>query len=243
MSRIQIVFFSLAGLFFAGVALGEDFWIKKEYPQWSDEEVRKMMTDSPWAKDVTVRAPASAVGGRGSRGAGASAGADVEANAAGGARGGRGRSGRGGGGGDSDAGGESEVFLTLKISWRSALPMKEAVLKSRGITLAEAQQALGLPEKEYVIVVSGLPMRLAAAVQNPSQLQRSMLKAGKKTIALAAADFQQRTQTVDMFLVFPRTEPLTVEDKEVEVVAQLGQLEARKKFNLKDMVYKGKLEL
>src|SRR6266850_2204371 len=195
MSRSQIVFFSLAGLLFAGLALGEDFWTKKEYTQWSDEEVRKMMTDSPWAKDVTVRAPASAVGGRGGRGGGAPGGADVETNAAGGTRGGRGRGGRGGGG-DSDGGGESEVFLTLKISWRSALPMREAVLKSRGITGVEAQQTLGQQEKEYVIVLSGLPMRMAAEVQKPSQLQRSILKAGKKTIALAAADFQRRTQTV-----------------------------------------------
>ena len=218
----------------AGVALGQDFWIRKEYTQWSDEEVRKMITDSPWAKDVTVRAPASALGGRA---------ADLETNAAGGGRGGRGRGGRGGGAGDSDGGGESEVFLTLKISWRSALPMKEAVLNSRGITGAEAQRTLGQEEKEYVIVVSGLPERLAATVRNSSQLQRSVLKTGKRTIALAAADFQQRTQTVDLFLVFPRTEPLLVEDRDVEVIVQLGQLEARKKFNLKDMVYKGKLEL
>ena len=235
MYRIQIVFLCLAG-----VALGEDFWIRKEYTQWSDEEVRKMITDSPWARDVTVRAPASALGGRG-RGSGSRAAADVETNAVGGGRGGRGRGGRGGGG-DSD-GGESEVFLTLKISWRSALPMKEAVLNSRGITGAEAQRTLVQEEKEYVIVVSGLPERLAATVRNSSQLQRSVLKTGKRTIALAAADFQQRTQTVDLFLVFPRTEPLLVEDRDVEVIVQLGQLEARKKFNLKDMVYKGKLEL
>jgi len=137
MYRFQIVFLCLAG-----VALGQDFWIRKEYTQWSDEEVRKMITDSPWAKDVTVRAPASALGGRG-RGSGAPAAADVETNAAGGGRGGRGRGGRGGGSGDSDGGGESEVFLTLKISWRSALPMKEAVLNSRGITGAEAQRTLG----------------------------------------------------------------------------------------------------
>ena len=237
MYRIQMVFLCLAG-----VALGQDFWIRKEYTQWSDEEVRKMITDSPWAKDVTVRAPASALGGRG-RGSGAPAAADVETNAAGGGRGGRGRGGRGGGAGDSDGGGESEVFLTLKISWRSALPMKEAVLNSRGITGAEAQRTLGQEEKEYVIVVSGLPERLAATVRNSSQLQRSVLKTGKRIIALAAADFQQRTQTVDLFLVFPRTEPLLVEDRDVEVIVQLGQLEARKKFNLKDMVYKGKLEL
>ena len=59
----RIVFLCLAGLFVAGVCLGEDFWIKKEYMQWSDEEIKKLMTDSPWAKDVTVSAPPAALGG------------------------------------------------------------------------------------------------------------------------------------------------------------------------------------
>src|SRR2546425_6422288 len=134
MYRIQMVFLCLAG-----VALGQDFWIRKEYTQWSDEEVRKMITESPWAKDVTVRAPASALGGRG-RGSGAPAAADVETNAAGGGRGGRGRGGRGGGAGGRDGGGENGVFFTLKISWRSALPMEETVLKSRRNTRARTHR-------------------------------------------------------------------------------------------------------
>ena len=53
----------LAGLLIAGLSLGEDFWVKKEYTQWSDEEVEKVMTNSPWAKDITVAAPPGTVGG------------------------------------------------------------------------------------------------------------------------------------------------------------------------------------
>ncbi len=47
----------LTWVLIAGVGLAEDFWTKKEYMQWTDEEVKKVMTNSPWAKDVTVRAP------------------------------------------------------------------------------------------------------------------------------------------------------------------------------------------
>ena len=36
---------------------------------------------------------------------------------------------------------------------------------------------------------------------------------------------------------------ITADDKEVEVVLKPGQMELKKKFNLKDMVYNGKLEL
>jgi len=54
-------------------------------------------------------------------------------------------------------------------------------------------------------------------------------------------DFRQRLDA--RHLPENLAEPLLVEDRDVEVIVQLGQLEARKKFNLKDMVYKGKLEL
>ena len=36
-------FLVLSGLLIAGVALAEDFWDKKEYMQWTDEEVKKIM--------------------------------------------------------------------------------------------------------------------------------------------------------------------------------------------------------
>jgi hypothetical protein len=47
--------FSLAGLLFAGITLGEDFWVKKDFTQWTDKEVRRILTNSPWSKETTVR--------------------------------------------------------------------------------------------------------------------------------------------------------------------------------------------
>src|SRR6185369_15853155 len=95
----------LTGLLIAGVGLAEDFWTKKEYMQWTDEEVKKVMTNSPWAKDVTVSAPMALLGGRGQRGVAGpqSSSADVENSGGGGGR--RGRGGRGGGGSGDDGGG------------------------------------------------------------------------------------------------------------------------------------------
>src|SRR5438552_16571437 len=106
----RIVFLCLAGLLVASAILGEDFWVKKEYMQWTDEEVKKLMTSSPWAKDVTVTAPPGALGGR--RAATESTDGDG-ANSGGG--GGRGR-GRGGGGGGAAGGGASETLMTLNLS-------------------------------------------------------------------------------------------------------------------------------
>ena len=45
----------------------------------------------------------------------------------------------------------------------------------------------------------------------------------------------------NLILFFPRTNPLTVEDNEVEFAFKLGNLNIKKKFKLKDMMFDGKL--
>jgi hypothetical protein len=42
-----------------------------------------------------------------------------------------------------------------------------------------------------------------------------------------------------MIFVFPKTDPITVADKEVEISTKIGQYNAKKKFKLKDMVING----
>ena len=236
--KLRIVVLGVAALFVSAAALAEDFWDKKAYTQWSDEELRKIITNSPWAKDVTISAPQSALGGPPR---GATPSADVET---GGGGGGRGRRGGGGGGG----GGGGDALITLNISWRSALPLKQALVKSRqvaGVAIPpELQQALTREEPNYIIVLSGLPARMAQSVQNPELLKQSVLRRGKKQpIGLAGVEFQPRTQSVDVIFAFPRTDRITADDKEIEVFLKLGQLEVKRKFSLKDMVFKTKLEL
>ena len=51
----------------------------------------------------------------------------------------------------------------------------------------------------------------------------------------------------DIYFMFLRQgegrELVTLKDKQVEFVTQIGPLKAKRKFKLKDMVYKGKLDL
>lgn len=48
--------------------------------------------------------------------------------------------------------------------------------------------------------------------------------------------------TVIVF-AFPKTDPITLADKEVEIVSKVGQYNVKKKFKLKDMVVKGALAI
>jgi hypothetical protein len=240
----RIILLCLGALIVATTALAEDFWIKKEYMQWSDDEVKKILTDSPWAKDITVSAPMAALGG-GARAATQTDSSD-ETGGGGGRRGGRG--GRGGGGGFGDGGGSSDALVTLTISWRSALPLRKALVRSRlgagAAVPAEAEQLVKNDDPDYVIVVTGVPTGLARTLQNPALLEKTTIRAGKKPpVAARGMDVQPHQRSVDLIYVFPKTQPIMADDKEVEIVLKLGQIETKKKFNLKEMVYNGKLEL
>src|SRR5215471_14572043 len=200
----RLLFLCLVGLLVASAALAEDFWTSKEYMQWTDEEVKKVMTNSPWAKDITITIPAAALGRGGQRAEGP-APSDVES---GGGGGGRGRRGSGGGGGEGASPSEASIALTL--SFRSALPVRKALIRSRlgngAAVPPEAAQLISKEPEEYVVVVTGLPAAIAPLV-DPILKDKSTIRAGKKPpMAAKGMDVQRRTQSVDVFYTFPKTQ-------------------------------------
>lgn len=182
----------LAAFLVAGTVFAQNFWERKQYLQWTNEEISKLTSDSPWAKDLNVA-----------------------------------------------SGGQN---ITLKITWLTALPIKQAVLKDRvdagGILAESAKEIMSVQEEYYVIGVTGLPADIAQKLT-----EASLRVANKPEIEPAKGDFQSRGRTVDVMILFPRTNPISVEDKEVELILKLNDAEIGKKFPLKDMVYNGKLEL
>ena len=44
-----------AALFLSALTLcAADVWVAKPYTAWSDKDIRKIMTDSPWSRSVSV---------------------------------------------------------------------------------------------------------------------------------------------------------------------------------------------
>lgn len=191
-SRRQFVVNILAAFLVAGTLFAQNFWDRKQYLQWTSEEISRLTSDSPWAKDLNVT-----------------------------------------------SGGQN---ITLKITWLTALPIKQAVLKERvdagGVLAESAKDIMSVKEEYYVIAVTGLPADLAKKLT-----EASLRVANKPEIEPAMGDFQSRGRTMDVMILFPRTNPIAVEDNEVELILKLNGAEAGKKFPLKDMVYNGKLEL
>jgi hypothetical protein len=203
-----------------------DFWETKPFPTWSDKELQSITSDSPWARKVIPPPP------------------DPASDGSGGDRGGGG--GRGGGGRGGGGGGRGPQQLSVIVMWRSALPMKEALVRSQigvnGKVSADSQALLDRAETGYIVTAGGLPASMSRGAD--AMKAASFLKpGGKMPIAAEEALTQVVGSQLMLVFAFPKTTAITLEDKDVEFVTKIGGVEIKKKFNLKDLVYKGKLEL
>jgi len=251
----------VAGLLAAGALLqAEDFWEKKKYAEWTDKEVRQMVTNSPWARRVEIPLGSAMSGGggrggrgggRGGRGGGGAGGGGFGAESAGGGFPGAGGEEAGGGLGGEGVGGGGGPAPTLPVTvrWQSALPVRQALVKSRfgaeAATSQEAAKMLATEQQYYIVVISGLPGRFLEGAP-PGALKNSSALRLSKSQSIEASDVKvsQGQPLADVYLLFPRTRALRLEDKEVElVVTGLGPLEVRRKFRLKEMLFDGKLQL
>ena len=230
-------------LFCFGLAAA-DFW-QKPYTEWSDKDTAKMMTDSPWAKSVSVSM--SGPGGAG--------GAPPMPPGGGGGFGGPGGPGgpQGGGGSEFGPGAQGSAPPTFDVvaRWQSALPIRQAFVRlkfgAEADKSTEAGKVLAEQERPYEIVLSGpMGMFLGGKPGDAAKaLSEVSFLSSRRTGPIKAAQIEvgKPGKTMDVVFAFPRSMPFTVEDKEVELVTKLGTSTLKYKFKLKDMVLNGKLEM
>ena len=207
------------------VLVAAEFWEERDFAAWSDEEVQRMLTDSPWARSATIR-----MGGLGDRGD------DLFRPRAAPHRFG---------------GGEFRVVphANVTVAWSSALPVKQALVR-RAFGLAspiphEGQQMLAHEDPFYSLTVVGLPPSfdglglMKDAIRAATRLQRT----GKAPIVphdiLVFAD-----GAIRVTFQFPKTDAIALDDGFVEFLTTLGPgADVRTRFELGDMVVHGRLAL
>lgn len=136
---------------------------------WTQKDIERILTDSPWARQVSITLssgmPMGGGGRRGGRGGGApmgggmpdaSVGAGSESSMGGmGGMGGRPGMGEG-------MGGAMAPSITFQIRWQSAKPIKLATVRARmgaeADTSPQAREFVEREEPDYVIAVIGPPM-------------------------------------------------------------------------------------
>jgi len=232
-----------------------DAWKNTDFTQWSPEDAKKVLTKSPWSKEVAVSlgmpggAPSNSSGSR--RGGGGMVG-DGDLNSTGGGGGG---SRRGGGG---EGGGGSTPSMNVIIRWETAIPVKEALMKLNfGDKLpgkGEKGYTLDAPQNDYVISVTGLRMGGRGRSQEASTDQQSSSDRMKDQLMTGTQLFRKGKDPIaptnvvinssnTAYIVFPKTDAISDDDKDVEFRLTMGRIQIKEKFSLKDMHFSGKLEL
>lgn len=231
-----------------GFAPGE-FWNDKQPSEWSEKDIQRLLTKSPWAKEATAEMNLPNMGGPeggGGRGGGMS----------GGRMGGPGMGGPDMGGprmeGSEGAGGPGGARLQMKalVRWETAAPIRDA----------SKRQLLRDPSGSYVISVSGLPRMDAPGAGRgvPSEdaadgndRSRTMAESPRETTFLQRKG-KESIATVHtesgadgtLLFYFPNdTDPISLDDREVVFRTKLGPLELKARFVPKEMRYRGKLTL
>lgn len=235
-------------------------WERPVFPEWSSEFVDKVLTDSPWSQEYTAKfkysAPAPLIE--------PSAFAQIEFP--GGLPGGLPRTtGRtpsstrlpfptGGGNGPRVDDGSNHPVQTeayLVIRWASALPVRQANALAQfgrhGLEHPKAAEILRGSENDYIIEVAGLPTgmvpqgarRLEARLQENATIQ---VKGRKHHVADSVSVPEHGTHLMAT-IRFKRYEDLQDTEGFIEFFAQAGPMQITQKFRLRDMYFRGNLEL
>jgi hypothetical protein len=209
----------------AGIGASE--WEATSFTGWTDETLQRLLEDSPWAGEANISRARSAPMGT-----------------------------------------LSPATEKAVVTWTTALPMREALVREaiglNGTVTRDAETFLSTAPGMYVIAVkiSGGPASasyaaLAQEVQKQTVLLRTdgrtslnaltaegraLDKAGRLIADDAASQAAEGGATVFVFQ-FSKGLALTMLDREVEFVSKVGTLNIKKKFKMKDMVYKGELAL
>ena len=232
MKRAFVAIILLLGVW-ATALYAANFWVNKPYVNWSDKEIERMVNNSPWAQKIKI---------------GGSLSADVpfEGSAAGGAGGGGGRGGgrsRGGSGGGSAPSGGGGRSLEIYIRWVSAMPVRQAIARLRygsEVDSAEAVQELQREETSYILSVAPLEINAVREQYKGFKQQATLNIKGKAPITPAEVTVRLREDGAAAYFFFPKQQNgqalISPDDREVEFLFNMGTVEIKRAFKLKEMV-------
>ena len=217
-------------------------WKSKPASQWTEEDARQVLAQSPWAKEtravITRRLTEEQLREGGqmgqSRGIGnegvdpKGSGPKVSPNVFTGP------------GGDDRSPRSLPQPITLQLRWESALPVRLAELKSHEI------EPPTLHRDGYSVAVYGVPgdfkgtpEQLGQALKNLAALKRE----GKKDVRPARVEVFQRENGAVVVYLFPLSAEISKKDRRIQFEAQIGRIVFSQDFDLSEMEFLGKLEL
>lgn len=229
----------MAGCLFAASVLGISAdWKTQSFPNWDEEAVLRLVTDSPWAKQRTVRMewrnrieipfsykdvpgadhsnqplPGSPVGGIG--------------------------------------GGVQRSHLPEKadliIRWASALPVRQAkALYRHREEKKDLQELIGAGDSDYVVEIYGVPALVAhqgtGTVESVVK-QSAWLQTKSRKMRPSRVEATVHGGDLTVMVHFAKSPAIEVGDQTVDFSADFQIFAVREKFKLSAMMYGNRLEL
>lgn len=221
-------------------AFREDPW-GKDYKTWTNEDVQKILSESPWVKMVEMDAPwlkgpvhyltplAMDCNGR----------PDMTKDRT----------------PTSWAMGSTESIVIYQVTWQSAHTIRAAKLRQAAlcgkVDSERGEELLEEQPEQYIIVVNSPDMTPFDGMDEDALLKNTSLQSKKtqKKISPESVYIQRSGKTVySLTFKFPRKtdsgEPwISTDDKEIEFVAQSGKFNMKAKFQPPKMAGKTGLDL
>jgi hypothetical protein len=218
-------------------------WKIKPAEQWTEEDARLVLANSPWTKQVNAVVTrrltedqlreAGQMGqprtignvGLDPKGSGPKVSPDVFS----------------GPGGDDRSPRSRPQALPLKLRWESALPIRLAELKSHEVEPPTLQAdgysiaVYGIPGGDF----KGDPAKLGEPLKSLAVLKRE----GQKDVRPIAVEVFLRGSAAVVVYVFPLSAEISKKDHRIRFEAQIGRVVVAQDFELSDMEFAGKLEL
>jgi len=206
-------------------------WKGKPISQWNADDAKQVLSNSPWVKKAVVttlpqRSEAQLRdGGR----MGMSQGAGLRALDP---------SILTGLGGGKHLVAKPRKRQTLLVRWESASAIRSAELK------VGDERAPAWDGDYYAIAVYDVP-DLEDQKTLPVELKKAafLRRDGRKDLQPLRVDLLFDEELATVVYLFPRSEKITKEDKDIWFVAQIGRMHMAQSFHAEEMEFQGKLEL
>jgi hypothetical protein len=257
-AKILAIFFVAAGLAYGA----NDVWKTKPY-QWDQNDLKEILTNSPWVKKTSVMASWARGGAMAPDGGGqATQGQQNQNQNQAATRPGAMNGTAGGGGGMNPATAEQGPSMPQEqqagffVRWNSALTEREAVarsaLLSNEFSQAQAEQYVNQEPSTYDVVVYG-PDMTPFANQTEDSLKSNVyleVKPSKQKVNPTAVKINKgsdgKVQTV--FFSFPKQGPngqplIAADDKQAQFDCKTKDMHLSTQFDLRKMVGKDGQEL
>jgi hypothetical protein len=198
----------------------KEFWDDKFPEDWSKDEIDRLLNNSPWAQKASVVFNGGPGGAGGYLYGGRVApGERVQYEGAGAEK--------------------SPGAFHAVVRWESAKPLCAA--QKRTPDGAKDFYIIGLTG-DFPDAAKPRPDEDASATEQRVEMLRSTTKLELKGDSPVYLDRVQAVKDGELFY-FSRLEQIKMAHKEVTFTTRLGPMEFKAKFPLKDMLYRGKLEL